>query len=84
MFVDVFAFDECRYVYDWLPTLDLVSDVFRFALDGLSSQYRWYADDYISGAHCVDCMTEIKAAELAARIDIKSSDGPKAASIEVG
>lgn len=44
MFTDVFVFDECRYLYDWVPSLNQVKSafenksiqyIFRFALDGL-------------------------------------------------
>ncbi|MCZ8091982.1 MAG: hypothetical protein O9331_00675, partial [Acidovorax sp.] len=44
MFLDVIPFDTCRYIYDWLPSTELVSEsfnltghqlVYRFALDAL-------------------------------------------------
>ena len=51
MFLDMFVFDECRYLYDWMPTIDnflhSIEDierqfVFRFALDGINRHTRWY------------------------------------------
>ncbi len=44
MYMDIIPFDECRYIYEWLPTADQVENafrnkswqyVFRFAVDGL-------------------------------------------------
>jgi len=44
MFMDVIPFDACRYVYDWLPPVDMVPNAFslksyqlafRFAVDGI-------------------------------------------------
>ena len=51
MYLDVIPFDECRYLYDWLPTIDLLADAvddlphqlcYRFALDGLGKQLHHY------------------------------------------
>lgn len=58
MFLDMFVFDECRYIYDWMPTIDMfengISDmdrqlILRFALDGLSKHNHWYNPEYLSG-----------------------------------
>lgn len=47
MFTDLIVFDECRYIYDWLPAIHQISSAFanpswqytfRFALDGLVKQ----------------------------------------------
>ncbi len=63
MFLDLFVFDECRYLYDWMPTLDnfihSIEDierqlVFRFALDGINRHTRWYFEEYFSGTACVE------------------------------
>lgn len=62
MFLDVLPFDECRYVYDWLSTAWLMSGdwrdqsrqmIFRFALDGIVKNIRWYQDDFLFGCHVV-------------------------------
>lgn len=29
MYTDLFVFDKCRYLYDWIPTVDLFSDGFK-------------------------------------------------------
>jgi hypothetical protein len=56
MFMDVIAFDECRYVYDWLSAVHLVTNdwfdlsaqlTFRFALDAIAKDLRWYGDDFL-------------------------------------
>ncbi len=63
MFLDMFVFDECRYLYDWMPTLDnflhSIEDierqfVFRFALDGINRHTRWYFEEYFAGTACVE------------------------------
>lgn len=55
MFTDVFAFDECRYIYEWLPTIHLIKNAFkdiswqytfRFALDGLVKHRIKYNNEY--------------------------------------
>ncbi|WP_372716071.1 hypothetical protein [Novipirellula sp.] len=51
MYLDVIPFDECRYLYDWLPTADLLGKgyadlphqlAYRFALDGLGKHHHYY------------------------------------------
>ena len=62
MLLDVLPFDECRYVYDWLATAQLIDGdwldesrqlVFRFALDRIAKNKRWYQDDFLYGCHAV-------------------------------
>lgn len=62
MFLDVVPFDACRYVYDWLPPIDLVRNAlelqrfqlaFRFALDGIAKHTIRYNRDYFFGVHAV-------------------------------
>ena len=62
MLLDVMPFDECRYVYDWLSTAPLIGGdwqdesrqlVFRFALDCIAKNIRWYQDDFLYGCHSV-------------------------------
>lgn len=54
MFLDALVFDECRYLYEWLPTVDLLAEglddirqqlCYRFALDGLGKHLHWYHQD---------------------------------------
>lgn len=63
MFMDLFLFDECRYVYDWLPTLDMLEKglekiqrqlIYRFALDALSKHRRWYNSEFFYGTAVTD------------------------------
>jgi hypothetical protein len=67
MFLDVIPFDACRYIYDWLPTMELVADsfqfvasqlVYRFALDGLAKQRLRYNSEYLFGANVVGVNTK--------------------------
>ena len=55
MFTDVTVYDECRYIYEWLPGLhQIVSSfentswqyVFRFALDGLVKMRQNYNNEF--------------------------------------
>lgn len=55
MFTDLIVFDECRYIYDWLPAIDQIKNAFsnkswqytfRFALDGLVKQRINYNNEF--------------------------------------
>ena len=55
MFTDLIVFDECRYIYDWLPAIHQVPNAFsnpswqytfRFALDGLVKQRMNYNNEF--------------------------------------
>jgi hypothetical protein len=80
MFMDMLVLDECRYVYDWMPTVDMllagVRDEqrqlsFRFALDGVSKHGRWYSPEYFSGTAVIDQFTEpFEAKELSPRVEL--------------
>lgn len=54
MFVDLTVFDECRYIYEWLPAMHQIKSafankswqyVFRFALDGLVKSRKNYNNE---------------------------------------
>lgn len=58
MFMDMFVLDECRYVYDFMPTIDMFlnglgySDMqlcYRFALDALSKNRHYFIDELFMG-----------------------------------
>jgi hypothetical protein len=62
MFLDVIPFDQCRYVWDWLPMPELMADsfgfqgqqlVYRFALDAIAKQQIRYNSEYLFGANVV-------------------------------
>ncbi len=62
MYLDVIPFDTCRYLYDWLPSTELVSEafnlaghqlVYRFALDALLKHSIRYNNEYVFGGHVV-------------------------------
>ena len=55
MFTDITVYDECRYIYDWLPALHQIKSayeniswqyIFRFALDGLVKSRQAYNDEF--------------------------------------
>jgi hypothetical protein len=63
MFMDMTILDECRYVYDWMPTMDMVasgfSDIqrqlaYRFALDAVAKHRRWYNTEIFFGTAVID------------------------------
>jgi hypothetical protein len=67
MFMDMTIVDECRYLYDWMPTIEMVSAGFsdierqlayRFALDGVSKHRRWYNSEYFFGTAVIDQYTD--------------------------
>jgi hypothetical protein len=79
MFLDVLAFDQCRYVYDWLSGMLLMTDdwfdlssqlVFRFALDAIVKERRWFGDDFLFGCHVVGEGTAFPGATLSARMEL--------------
>lgn len=58
MFLDVLPLEECRYLYDWMPTIDMFESgidnierqlIFRFVMDGLSKHNHWYSEEFLSG-----------------------------------
>lgn len=55
MYTDLMLFDECRYIYDWLPAIHQIPNAFsnpswqytfRFALDGLIKQRMNYNNEF--------------------------------------
>jgi len=55
MFMDITVLDECRYIYEWLPSLHQLTSafsnlswqyVFRFALDGLVKNRHQYNNEF--------------------------------------
>jgi hypothetical protein len=67
MFMDMTILDECRYLYDWMPTIEMVSAGFsdierqlayRFALDAVSKHRRWYNSEYFFGTAVIDQFSE--------------------------
>jgi hypothetical protein len=62
MFLDIIPFDNCRYVFDWLPTPHLVGGsfaflsqqlVYRYVLDALAKNCMRYNTEYLLGANVV-------------------------------
>ena len=58
MFMDMFVLDECRYLYDWMPsigTIDKCLDdlerqlIFRFVLDVISKHRQYYCTELFFG-----------------------------------
>lgn len=55
MFTDLLLFDECRYIYDWIPAIHQITNsfsnpswqyTFRFGLDGLIKQRINYNNEF--------------------------------------
>lgn len=79
MFLDVIPFDECRYVYDWLSATHLVTEdwfdlseqlTFRFALDAIVKERRWFGDDFLYGCHVVGESSTFPTSSLSKRVDL--------------
>ena len=58
MYTDVFVMDECRYIYDMVPTVDMilgtVDDIqtqllYRFVLDALDKHLFYYNREQFDG-----------------------------------
>ena len=73
MFMDMTILDECRYLYDWMPTTEMVSAGFsnierqlayRFALDGVSKHSRWFNSEYFFGTAVIDQDTKLFEAKI--------------------
>jgi hypothetical protein len=65
MYLDIFVFDRCRALYDWLPLPELYGDdlqrvgrqlVARMCIDAISKQRRWITPYTLSGAALIDKM----------------------------
>jgi hypothetical protein len=79
MFMDVIAFDECRYVYDWISAMHLTPEdwddlsaqlTFRFALDGIAKDKRWFGSDFLYGCHVVGESADFPTSELTLRQNV--------------
>lgn len=73
MYMDMIVLDECRYIYDWMPTIDMFADgindierqlTYRFALDGVQKHSRWYNSEYFSGTAVIDQFTPTFEAKI--------------------
>lgn len=81
MFMDLVTYDECRYIFDWMPTLDMFEEgvedwnrqlSLRFAMDSVTKQRRWYNEEFFSGMAVIDQGTStFEAKELKKRTKIK-------------
>ncbi|MFD2863420.1 hypothetical protein [Mucilaginibacter antarcticus] len=82
MYMDMLVFDECRYLYDWMPTIDMLKSnlanienelSFRYILDAIGKHKRWYFDEFFSGTVVIDQHTKgFKVKALRKRREIKS------------
>lgn len=80
MFTDVSVYDECRYIYDWLPAVDQIEKafldrsyqyVFRFAIDGLVKTRQLYNNEFFfQGSVVSDATSGFLPHRLASRIDV--------------
>lgn len=80
MFTDLLLFDECRYLYDWLPAIHQIPNAFsnsswqytfRFALDGLIKQRMNYNNEFFFQGSVVSKTVEgFKAKHMGDRVKI--------------
>lgn len=58
MYMDMFVMDECRYIYDFVPTADMILDtvndieqqlMYRFVLDALDKNLFYYNQEWFNG-----------------------------------
>lgn len=74
MYLDTLVVDECRYIYEWLPTINQMicafedlswQYVFRFALDGLvKCRIRYNNETYFRGSVICDSIDGFKECNL--------------------
>lgn len=80
MFTDLLLFDECRYIYDWIPAIHQIPKAFsnpswqytfRFGLDGLIKQRINYNNEFFFQGSVISKTTlDFKAQTWAERIYI--------------
>jgi hypothetical protein len=73
MFLNMFVFDECRYIYEWMPTIDNFKNsikdierqlILRFAMDGVNRHTRWYYSEIFAGTACAEKMRKPEFSNL--------------------
>lgn len=77
MFTDVNIYDECRYIYEWIPALHQIMSafdnvswqyVFRFALDGLVKMRQAYNNEFFyQGSVISNSIREFEKKKMAER-----------------
>ena len=82
MFTDVSVYDECRYIYEWMPAVhqqvSVLSNlswqyVFRFAMDGLiKSRINFNNEFFYQGSVVLSNLEEFVNATLTERVDYNS------------
>lgn len=80
MYTDVTVYDECRYIYEWLPAMHQIISafdniswqyIFRFALDGLVKMRQKYNNEFFfSGSIVSNSLKEFESKELFERIKL--------------
>ncbi|MDY3203916.1 MAG: hypothetical protein RBR70_02430 [Arcobacter sp.] len=62
MYTDLLIFDECRYIFDWMPTIDMLENnldnknielSYRLILDAVAKHLNNYNNDIFYGTHAV-------------------------------
>lgn len=84
MYMDLIPFDECRYIYDWLPAIDQMKNaftnkswqyVFRFALDGLVKKRINYNNEFFfQGTVISQKIKKFETARFMKRHEIKEGE----------
>lgn len=81
MYMDMLVLDECRYMYDWMPSIDMVENglddiqrqlSFRFALDAISKHRRYTNPEIFFGTASVgDFSDGFEPKWLSPRLELK-------------
>lgn len=81
MMIDIISFDECRYIYEWLPAMHQIKNafsnkswqyVFRFALDGLVKSRKQYNNElFFQGSVISDSVDGFKCYQVPLRTELK-------------
>ncbi|WP_345867832.1 hypothetical protein [Shewanella algae] len=81
MYMDMIVLDECRYIYDWMPSVDMIENSlddiqrqlsFRFALDAISKHRRYTNPEIFFGTASVgDGSAGFEAKWLKPRLELE-------------
>ncbi len=81
MYMDMIILDECRYLYDWMPSIDMIENSlddtqrqlsFRFVLDAISKHRRYCNPEIFYGTACVgDSSPGFEAKWLEPRLELQ-------------
>lgn len=84
MYTDMLVLDECRYIYDMVPTMDMILNtvddlerqlLFRFVLDSLDKNLFYYNQEWFEGSAMIGIDEKgFEARELRPRINLTKEE----------